>query len=90
MDASEIEEIVIAGAFGSYMHPQHAIGIGMLPKVPLDRIQTIGNAAGTGARMMLVSTLFRTQAEELADQIEYLELTVYPDFDLFYARGIQA
>jgi len=90
VDASEIEEIVIAGAFGSYMLPQHAIGIGMLPRVPLDRIQTIGNAAGTGARMMLVSTLSRTRAEELADQIEYLELTVYPDFDLFYARGIQA
>jgi len=90
VNASEIEEIVIAGAFGSYMLPQHAISIGMLPRVPLDRITTVGNAAGTGARMMLVSTLSRTRAEELADQIEYLELTVYPDFDLFYARGIQA
>ncbi len=90
VDASEIDEIIIAGAFGSYMLPQHAIGIGMLPRVPLDRIQTIGNAAGTGARMMLASTLSRIRAEELADQIEYLELTVYPDFDLFYARGIQA
>jgi uncharacterized 2Fe-2S/4Fe-4S cluster protein (DUF4445 family) len=98
VNASEIEEIIIAGAFGSYMIPQHAIGIGMLPRVPLDRIHTIGNAAGTGARMMLASTLSRTRAEELADKIEYLELTVYeyleltvyPDFDLFYARGIQA
>ena len=90
VDASDIEEIVIAGAFGSYMLPEHAMGIGMLPTVPLDRVKTIGNAAGTGARMMLVSTLSRARAEELADQIEYLELTVYPDFAMFYARGIQA
>ncbi len=90
VDASKIEEIVIAGAFGSHMLPQQAMDIGMLPTVPLDRVKTIGNAAGTGARMMLASTLSRTRAEELAGQIEYLELTVYPDFDLFYARGIQA
>lgn len=90
VDASEIEEIVIAGAFGSYMLPQHAMGIGMLPTIPLDHVKTIGNAAGTGARMMLVSTLSRARAEELAHQIEYLELTVYPDFAMFYARGIQA
>jgi len=90
VDTSEIEEIVIAGAFGSYMLPEHAMGIGMLPTVPLDRIITVGNAAGTGARMMLVSTLSRARAEELAHQIEYLELTVYPDFAMFYAKGIQA
>jgi len=90
VDTSEIEEIVIAGAFGSYMLPQHAMGIGMLPTIPLDRVKTIGNAAGTGARMMLVSTLSRERAEELADQIEYLELTIYPDFAMFYAQGIQA
>ena len=90
VSASDIEEISIAGAFGSYMLPEHAMGIGMLPTIPLDRIKIIGNAAGTGARMMLVSSLSRTRAEELAKQIEYLELTVYPDFAMFYAKGIQA
>jgi len=90
VNALEIDEVVIAGAFGSYMLPLHAMGIGMLPTVPLDRIHTIGNAAGTGARMMLASTLSRSSAEKLANKIEYLELTIYPDFDLFYARGIQA
>jgi uncharacterized 2Fe-2S/4Fe-4S cluster protein (DUF4445 family) len=66
------------------------MGIGMLPEIPLDRIKILGNAAGTGARMMLASTLSRHRAQELSRQIEYLELTVYPDFDIFYARGIQA
>ena len=66
------------------------LSIGMLPTIPLDRVKIIGNAAGTGARMMLVSTHSRARAEELAHKIEYLELTIYPDFAMFYARGIQA
>ncbi len=86
----EIEEVVIAGAFGSYMRPEHAMRIGMLPEIPLSLVRAVGNAAGTGARMMLVSKSARSKAEKLAKCIEYLELTVYPDFPLFYAKGIQA
>ena len=90
IDPAEIEEIVIAGAFGSYMLPEHTMGIGMLPSIPLERINTIGNAAGTGARMMVASTISRSEAENLAKRIEYLELTIYIDFAMFYAHGIQA
>lgn len=90
IDPAEIEEIVIAGAFGSYMLPEHAMGIGILPSIPLERIRTIGNAAGTGARMMVASTRVRAQAEQLAKTIEYLELTIFPDFPMFYAQGIKA
>ena len=86
----EIEEVLIAGAFGSYMHPENAMRIGMLPNIPVSRIRAVGNAAGTGARMMLISKSARRESEELAKRIEYLELTVYPEFALFYARGIQA
>lgn len=86
----EIDEIVIAGAFGSFMLPELAIRIGMLPEVPLERIHAVGNAAGHGARMLLVSRSARRETEELADRIEYLELTLYPDFDLIYANGISA
>ena len=86
----EIEEVLIAGAFGSYMHPENAMRIGLLPEIPLSRIRAVGNAAGTGARMMLISKSSRHKAEELAKRIEYLELTVYPEFPLFYAHGIRA
>jgi uncharacterized 2Fe-2S/4Fe-4S cluster protein (DUF4445 family) len=86
----EIEEVLIAGAFGSYMHPENAMRIGLLPEIPLSRVHAVGNAAGTGARMMLISKSARRKAEELAKRIRYLELTVYPEFPLFYARGIQA
>ena len=86
----EIDEIVIAGAFGSYMLPEQAIRIGMLPEVSLERIRAVGNAAGLGAQMMLVSRSARRQAEALAERIRYLELTLYPDFEGFYANGIRA
>jgi len=87
---AEIDEVVIAGAFGSYMLPEHAMGIGMIPTIPLSRVKVVGNAAGAGARMMLVNTKARREAEQLAQKIEYLELTVYPDFAIFYANGIRA
>ena len=90
INAADIEEVVIAGAFGSYMLPEHAMGIGMLPIVPLERVKVIGNAAGTGACLMLANIDARREAEELAKQIEYLELTIYPEFSIFYAKGIQA
>jgi uncharacterized 2Fe-2S/4Fe-4S cluster protein (DUF4445 family) len=86
----EIDEVPIAGAFGSYMNPEHAMRIGMLPEIPLNRVRTVGNAAGTGARMMLISKSMRDKAESLAKRLEYLELTTYPDFPMFFARGIQA
>ena len=88
--AVDIDEIVIAGAFGSFMLPDHAMGIGMLPTVAQEKVKIIGNAAGSGARLMLSNTDAEKEAERLAESIEYLELTVYPDFPIFYARGIQA
>jgi uncharacterized 2Fe-2S/4Fe-4S cluster protein (DUF4445 family) len=90
VNPDEIEEVLIAGAFGSYMHPENAMRIGMLPEIPLSHVRVVGNAAGTGARMMLISKSARHKSEELSKRIEYLELTVYPEFSLFYARGIQA
>jgi len=90
VSAREIDEVVIAGAFGTFMLPEHAMRIGMLPQIPLEKIHAVGNAAGAGARMMLASKTSREKAEALAKKIRYLELTVYPEFPLFYAKGIQA
>ena len=89
LQISGIDEIVIAGAFGSFMNPEQAVRIGLLPNVPLQRIHAVGNAAGVGARMLLASRKMRSQALELAHKIEYLELTIYPEFNLFFANGIR-
>ncbi|HAF63128.1 MAG TPA: ferredoxin [Anaerolineaceae bacterium] len=85
----DIAEVIIAGAFGSYLNPQHAIQIGMLPDLPLHKISAVGNAAGAGAKMMLLSSALRQKGEQLAKQIEHLELNTYPDFDMFFANGIR-
>jgi len=85
----DIDEIVIAGAFGTYLNPSQAMRIGLLPNVPLNRIRTVGNAAGVGARMMLASTHARRQASHLAERIEYLELAAYPGFHRRFAEGVR-
>ena len=85
----EIDDIVIAGAFGTYLYPYNAIRVGLLPKVPLSRVHAIGNGAGAGARIMLTSMDARNQTVSLAKKIEYLELTVYPGFNKYFANGIR-
>ncbi len=89
VEPQEIDEVLIAGAFGTYLNPYHAIQIGMLPSVDLTRINAVGNAAGAGARLMLLSDEMRQKAEELSTRIEHLELNTYPDFEMFFANGIR-
>ena len=89
VNAQDIEDINIAGAFGSYLDPHNAVRIGLLPRVPLNRIRAIGNAAGAGARMMLASLDARRLASSLARQVEYLEVTVYPGFKKYFAAGMR-
>ena len=80
----EIDEVIIAGAFGSYIDVSSAITIGMLPALPLQRFRQVGNAAGTGARLALISGAQRAIAEEIGRQVRYIELASLPQFaDLF-------
>ena len=77
---NEIDELIIAGAFGSYIDVASATGIGMFPSLPLARFHQVGNAAGLGAKLALISRKNRTTAEEIASRIRYIELTTYPKF----------
>jgi uncharacterized 2Fe-2S/4Fe-4S cluster protein (DUF4445 family) len=86
--ADEIESFVIAGAFGTYLNVESAKGIRMFPELPMDRFQQVGNAAGTGAREMLVSKTARRRAEKIKENITYIELTVHPDFFDVYATEL--
>jgi uncharacterized 2Fe-2S/4Fe-4S cluster protein (DUF4445 family) len=81
-DCSEedIRQVVIAGAFGSYVDVGSAIDIGMLPSLPRERFRQVGNAAGAGARLALVSTRRREEARIVASRVEYLELASSPNF----------
>jgi uncharacterized 2Fe-2S/4Fe-4S cluster protein (DUF4445 family) len=84
----EIEEIIIAGGFGTAINPASAIAIGMFPPLPLERFREAGNAAGTGARLALLSTSQRAKAEEIARRISYLELMARPDFSIQFSRAL--
>jgi uncharacterized 2Fe-2S/4Fe-4S cluster protein (DUF4445 family) len=76
----EIDQVIIAGAFGNYIDIESAITIGMLPALPLNRFIQVGNAAGSGARLALISKAKRTEAEKLASNISYIELATNPNF----------
>jgi len=84
----QIGKIFIAGAFGQYIDPDNAITTGMLPPVPLEKIETIGNAAGSGARMVLISRKARREAEALAEKSDYLELSADPEFSLQFMQSM--
>ena len=80
-----IEEVNIAGAFGTFIDVDSALTIGMLPALPLDRFKQVGNAAGTGARLALISRSQRALARDLASRVRYIELAAIPDFNRKYA-----
>ena len=76
----EIGQVIIAGAFGTYIDVSSAITIGMLPSLPLDRFRQVGNAAGTGARLALISLSKRAESHTIASRAHYIELASSPDF----------
>ena len=84
----DIEEFTIAGAFGTYLDVGSSVRIGMFPPLPLDRFHQVGNAAGAGARQMLISLVRRKAAARLARGVEYVELTVHPAFTQKYMKAL--
>lgn len=77
----KIKQVIIAGAFGTYIDVSSAINTGMLPSLPLNRFRQVGNAAGTGARLALVSLKHRAEAQALASKVKYIELASVPNFN---------
>ena len=76
----DIEEVLIAGAFGSYMNPDSACRIGLIPSELRDKIRIIGNAAGDGAQRVLKDKNAWQEAISLAESTEFLELASMPEF----------
>jgi uncharacterized 2Fe-2S/4Fe-4S cluster protein (DUF4445 family) len=82
-----VSRVIIAGAFGSYIDVGSAIVAGMLPDIPLAKYRQVGNAAGTGARLALISSVQRTIAENIAGKVNYLELAGAPGFMNLFVRA---
>lgn len=76
----DIQTIYIAGAFGNYMNPENACNIGLLPAALKTRIQSIGNAAGEGAKIALLNKEELAETVRLSQQVDFLELAAIPEF----------
>ena len=84
---TDIQQVLLAGSFGSYLSPASAIKIGLVPKISVLRIISAGNVAGEGAKMVLLSAQERNGADALLEQIDYVELSDRSDFnDKFVER----
>jgi len=69
----KVDRIMLAGGFGSYIDPRHAMALGMIPDCELSRVKAVGNAAGDGARMMLLDRNKRAEAAWAARWVQYVE-----------------
>jgi len=76
----DIKQVVIAGAFGTYITVASAVTIGMLPALSLARFRQVGNAAGMGAKLALISSSKRAEAQAIASKVHYIELATAADF----------
>jgi uncharacterized 2Fe-2S/4Fe-4S cluster protein (DUF4445 family) len=85
---TDIKNVFLAGAFGNYIRPQSAMRIGMLPNVPIEIIRSIGNAASSGAQLILLSRDYRDLAAKLAKKIQYIEIAQDPQFESVFTDSI--
>ena len=80
LKVKDIDGVIVAGAFGTYIDPLKAVRIGMFPEIDIGKFIQIGNGAGIGAKAILISKKLRKEANRLGKRIEYLELATHPNF----------
>jgi uncharacterized 2Fe-2S/4Fe-4S cluster protein (DUF4445 family) len=77
----DVQQVLMAGSFGSYLSPASAVRIGLVPHLPVLRIVSAGNVAGEGAKMSLLSLRERAGAAALTKEVTYVELSDRADFN---------
>jgi uncharacterized 2Fe-2S/4Fe-4S cluster protein (DUF4445 family) len=78
---ADIQQVLLAGSFGSYLSPANAIRLGLVPRLAALRVVSAGNVAGEGAKMALLSMRERAGALALLEEVRYVELSDRPDFN---------
>ena len=84
----QVEEVILAGAFGSYINKQSALTLGLFPDCDLNNVKAVGNAAGDGARIALLDIDKRREAASVARQVEFVETAVEPDFQTRFMEAL--
>ena len=88
LEDGDIRHVLLAGAFGNYIRSASALRIGLLPAVGVEKIRFVGNAAASGAQMVLISRHCRRQAGRLARKMKYVEIAHEPDFQMVFADSM--
>jgi uncharacterized 2Fe-2S/4Fe-4S cluster protein (DUF4445 family) len=88
LGVERLDKVILAGAFGSYIDSARAMVLGMFPDCDLQNVVAVGNAAGDGARIALLNRKKRIEATRVAREVEYIELTVYPEFSKEFAEAM--
>jgi uncharacterized 2Fe-2S/4Fe-4S cluster protein (DUF4445 family) len=83
----KIKQVIIAGAFGTYIDVASAVTIGMLPSLPLNHFRQAGNAAGMGAKLALISLARRAEAQTIASRVNYIELASTRGFEQTFIQA---
>ena len=88
LGVDHVDEVILAGAFGSYIDKESAMAIGMFPDCDLACVHAVGNAAGDGARIALLDVGKRREAASVARQVEFVETAIEPDFQKKFMDAI--
>ena len=88
VQVADLQEILLAGAFGNYLDKASAVRIGLLPDFPLAKIRSVGNAAGLGAQLALLSGQAKQEADQIARTTGHLALTNHPQFQTTFAEAM--
>ena len=88
LGVTAVDRVILAGAFGSHIDCRHAMVLGMIPDCDLDRVQSVGNAAGTGARIALLDGTARQEIEQVVRDVEKIETAVEPRFQEHFLEAM--
>jgi uncharacterized 2Fe-2S/4Fe-4S cluster protein (DUF4445 family) len=84
LQVTDLSAVLLAGAFGNYIRPESAVRMGLLPQMDTALIRGVGNAAGAGGMLALISLPWRRKACAIAHQAEHIELAQRPDFQQMF------
>lgn len=88
MGVTSVDQVLLAGAFGSYIDVKYAMTLGMIPDCDLARVRSVGNAAGTGARIALLSRAARAEIEGVIRKVEKVETAIAPKFQDYFVAAM--
>jgi len=88
LGVEQLDKVILAGAFGSFIDKVSASALGLYPDCDLKNVYAVGNAAGDGCRWALLNIDKRVEADVMARKVEYVELTVEPDFQKVFMQAM--